>query len=338
MSPHAPATAASDRSVDVDARVGPRFDVVVPTVGRDSLAPLLDSLGATLPAGSRIIVADDRRQPASPLLPADSDGRCQVVASGGRGPAAARNTGWRASTAPWVVFVDDDVVLSADWMAELRADISAATPEVAAVQGRIRVPQAAPGTDWQRNVAGLDGARWVTADMAVRRAALVDVDGFDERFPRAYREDTDLALRLLDGGWQLALGERTTLHPVRPAPWWVSVSLQRGNADDVVLERLHGRRWRERLGTAAPAPGAFRSHRTTTAAGVGALLAAATGRRRIAAGLLAWWAARTARFGWARIAPGPRTPAEVAAMVATSIAIPPAACFHRLRGHVAARR
>ena len=32
--------------------------------------------------------------------------------------------------------------------------------------------------------------------MAYRRAALVAVDGFDERFPRAYREDADLALRV----------------------------------------------------------------------------------------------------------------------------------------------
>ena len=33
-----------------------------------------------------------------------------------------------------------------------------------------------------------------------------------------------------------------------------------------------------------------------------------------------------------RIAPGPRTPAEVAAMVLTSVALPPVAVWHRARG------
>ena len=58
------------------------------------------------------------------------------------------------------------------------------------------------------------------------------------------------------------------------------------------------------------------------------------GWRRPAAGLLGWWALRWLRFSWRRIAPGPRTPGEVGAMLATSALIPPAACLHRLRGHL----
>jgi len=44
---------------------------------------------------------------------------------------------------------------------------------------------------------------------------------------------------------------------------------------------------------------------------------------------------RTSRFAWHRIAPGPRSAREIAAMVTTSIAIPPTACYHRLRAHLA---
>jgi hypothetical protein len=233
-----------------------------------------------------------------------------------------------------VVFVDDDVDLPAGWVGQLERDLRAAGADVGAVQGRIRVPLPADrrASDWERNVGGLYGARWITADLAVRRAALDEVGGFDERFPRAYREDTDLALRLLDRGWSLVEGRRATRHPVRPAPWWISVRLQRGNADDVLLERLHGRGWRRRLGVA---PGRFATHRTTLLAGLGGAVAGLAGRRRLAAALVGWWGWRTARLSWDRIAPGPRTPREVAAMVATSVAIPPAACYHRLRGHLA---
>ncbi len=43
--------------------------------------------------------------------------------------------------------------------------------------------------------------------------ALVEVGGFDERFPRAYREDADLALRVRRAGWRIAEGGRVTTHP-----------------------------------------------------------------------------------------------------------------------------
>jgi Glycosyl transferase family 2 len=311
----------------------PAVDVVVPTVGRPSLSGLLWVLCHALPAGCGVIVVDDRPPWTAPLPLDVDDVRVRVVRSGGRGPAAARNAGWRVADAPWVAFLDDDVDPPLAWVRGLVDDLRGAPPDVAAVQGCIEVPVplGRRPTDWERNVGGLDGATWITADLAVRRAALEAVGGFDERFPRAYREDTDLAVRLLDRGWRLALGERRVRHPVRPAPWWISVQLQRGNADDVLLARLHGPGWRARVG--APA-GAFRSYPLTTALGAVALAAEATGHRRVAAAAATTWAARTARFAWRRAAPGPRRVGEIAAMAATSVAIPPVACWHRLRGHL----
>jgi hypothetical protein len=307
------------------------IDVVVPTVGRPSVAVLLGSLCRELPGTSTVVVVDDRPAGASPPLPVPDDPRVRVVVGGGRGPAAARNTGWRATSAPWVAFVDDDVDLPLGWVRGLEEDVARAADRVAAVQGRIEVPLPAGRrpTDWERNVAGLAGARWITADMAVRREALEAVGGFDERFPRAYREDTDLALRLLDAGWELRRGARRTRHPVRPAPWWVSVPAQRGNGDDVLLARLHGRDWRDRLGVA---PGTFRRHAATTGLGAAAVAAAVTGHRRLAAAGALAWAGSTAQFAWRRVAPGPRTAREAAAMLATSAAIPPAAVWWRSRG------
>lgn len=324
----------ADERDAVASRAGTRVDVVVPTVGRASLAPLVWSLARALPADAQIVVVDDRPHPTGDpdpggLAPA-ADARVRVLRSGGRGPAAARNVGWRATSAPWVAFVDDDVDVPLGWLRALEADVVAATGDVGAVQGRIEVPgpRDRAGTDWERNVAALADAPWVTADMAVRRTALDAIGGFDERFPRAYREDTDLVLRLLDAGWRVEVGRRRVRHPAGRAPWWISVRLQRGNGDDVLLERLHGRDWRRRTGSPT---GTYRRHRATVAIGAAALCALAAGRRLPAAVAGVWWVARTARFAWGRIAPGPRTPGEVAAMVATSVAIPPAACLHRAR-------
>jgi histidinol-phosphate phosphatase family protein len=211
-------------------------------------------------------------------------------------------------------------------------DLDPLSPRVAGSQGRIRVPLPADRrpTDWERNTAGLEEARWATADMAFRRCALASVGGFDERFERAYREDADLGLRLTGAGWRLARGGRAVLHPVRPAGPLVSVRLQAGNADDALMGALHGGAWRERAG--APR-GRLRRHVAVTAAGLAGAAALAAGRRRTAAAALALWLAGTAELAGARIAPGPGTAAELATMLATSVLIPPAAAAHRLRGH-----
>jgi histidinol-phosphate phosphatase family protein len=307
-----------------------RFDIVIPTAGRRSLAALLERLAEA--RSERLIVVDDRRGGPSLALPAE----VELLRSHGRGPAAARNLGWRAASAPWVAFLDDDVLPGANWGASAADDLSGAPSHVAASQGRLRVPlpRDRRPTDWERNVAGLQRARWITADLAVRRSALVAVGGFDERFPRAYREDADLALRLTGAGWRLARGSREVVHPVPPAGPWVSVTKQAGNADDVLMAALHGRDWRQR----ADAPrGRLRAHVAATALGSGALAAAVAGRPRAAAAVGGGWALATGELAWRRIAPGPRTWRELTTMLATSAVLPAAATYHHLRGRARAR-
>jgi HAD superfamily hydrolase (TIGR01662 family) len=310
------------------------YDVVVPTVGRPSLARLLAALAACPePLPGRIWVVDDR--PGATAPPPSTGGmpdRTGVLRTGGRGPAAARNAGWRASTADWIAFLDDDVLPPPDWTTRLAEDLAAAAPRVAGVQGRIVVPLPLDRrpTDWERDVAGLERARWATADLAYRRAALAQVGGFDGRFGRSYREDADLGLRILDAGWTIERGRRTIVHPVGPASAWVSLRRQAGNADDAHMRRLHGCDWRARAG--APR-GRLARHALTAAAGVVSPAALAAGRPRAAAAAGALWAIGTAELAAARIAPGPRTPAEVATMLATSVAMPFVATAQRLRGH-----
>ena len=119
------------------------FDVVVPTVGRDSLRRLLDALwSADGPPPGRVLVVDDRRDRGRPL-PVPDGVPVEVVPGRGAGPAAARNLGWRRATAEWVAFLDDDVVPGPAWVADLLLDLAGLPPEVAASQGRIVVPMPA---------------------------------------------------------------------------------------------------------------------------------------------------------------------------------------------------
>ncbi|MFC8098979.1 glycosyltransferase family 2 protein [Streptomyces sp. NPDC057363] len=320
------------------ARTG--YAVVVPTLVRDTLADCLAALVAAIgPDPDEIVLVDDRPDPDAdpgalehPLgVLGDLRERTVVLRSGGRGPAAARNTGFRAVTSPWTAFLDDDVQVGPHWCDQLVQDLAEAAPDTGAVQGVIAVPL--PGerrpTDWERGTAGLARAQWITADMAYRTDVLKEVDGFDERFTRAFREDADLALRVLDAGWRIRRGRRTTRHPVRDASRWASLKQQRGNADDALMLRLHGPDW---WAKAVAPKGRIRRHAAITAAGVAALALVAAGRPRAAAVAGLGWAAGTAEFAWTRIAAGPRTRHEVTTMLVTSALIPPTATWHRLSG------
>jgi HAD superfamily hydrolase (TIGR01662 family) len=313
------------------------YAVVVPTLGRPSLSRLLDGLAAQQgPAPREVVLVDDRPRPGAPLAERSWPFPLRVAHGWGRGPAAARNLGWRLTTAAWVAFLDDDVVVPPGWADALAVDLAGAQPDVAGSQGRIHVPLPPDRrpTDWERSTAGLERARWATADMAYRRAALLAVDGFDERFPRAYREDADLALRVRRAGWRLEVGRREVEHPVRPTGPATSVRVQRGNADDALMRRLHGPRWRELAGTGS---GLFRRHVGAAAGLAVAVLAAPSASTSRAARLAA--AAGTGAFlvhvldlVRRRLAPGPRTPVETVTMTWTSFALPLAAVAHRGRG------
>jgi histidinol-phosphate phosphatase family protein len=316
----------------------PDVDVVVPTIGRPSLRVLLESLGRSRGSRpARVTLVDDRPDPVTPLVALHDLGwlgdRLRVIGGPGRGPAAARNVGWRAARAAWVAFLDDDVVVASDWLDALARDLGALEPTVAGSQGRIVVPLPADRrpTDWERNVAGLERAKWATADLAYRRRVLEEVGGFDERFPRAYREDADLGLRVVDAGYRIVRGTREVQHPVRPAGPWTSVTLQRGNADDVLMAALHGPEWRVR---ASAPPGRFRRHAATVAFAGVASAAVACRRPRLAGTAALGWIAATAELAWARIEPGPRVAGEVARMAVTSAVLPFAAVAARAHGIV----
>jgi HAD superfamily hydrolase (TIGR01662 family) len=317
-------------------------DVVIPTIGRQSLAALvaaLDRADGSLPG--RVILVDDRKDRSTPLPighpSSDLTARLRLLPGPGAGPAAARNIGWRASSATWVAFLDDDVVPNAAWVRQLVEDLGSAEGGVGGIQGSVHVPLPSnrPPTDWERNLKGLERAVWITADMAYRRGVLEKVNGFDERFPHAYREDADLALRVLRAGYRIVRGSRSVTHLVRPADRWVSLRLQSGNADDAAMLILHGLRWRREAHVPA---GRRPFHFLVTAAALVAAVGVATRRRKLTR-VGAWsWLAANAEYAWRRISPGPRTLAEVVTVLMTTPLLGPAATYHWVGGFARALR
>jgi GT2 family glycosyltransferase len=200
------------------------LSIVIPTYRRrDALPRTLEALAAqTIPADRfEVIVVDD---------PEDDDPAvvAECVQAGARafdvrqlsrerwGVSAARNAGWRAARAELILFINDDIVLKPDALAE-HLDWHRREPdERVGVLGAIvwsSEIRVSPFMRWlehgiQFDYDSLPGeeaswAHFYASHASVKRSLLERVGGFDEeRFPFLY-EDLDIAYRMLDHGFRL---------------------------------------------------------------------------------------------------------------------------------------
>ncbi len=206
----------------------PLVSVVLPTYGRpDKLRrALLAVIDQTFTDWELIVVDDNgagselqRRTEDVVRHACDPAVLHYVVHERNRGGGAARNTGIEHARGTYVAFLDDDDAWDADKLAWQLDRFAASPPSVALVYCRSRVVDEVTGSErpWRarppkhglrdllrRNTVGSTG------QVLVRRAALLEVGGFDERLPA--KQDIDLYVRLALS-WDFAFVDRT-LHTI----------------------------------------------------------------------------------------------------------------------------
>lgn len=198
----------------------PRISVVIPTKDRETrLAFALEGLARqTLDAALfEVIVVRARERGALAAAPAGL--RCRFLGlPGSTGAGAQRNRGWREAQAPLVVFTDDDCRPAPDWL-ERMLMCARERP------GRILQGRTEPDPDERRLLHGLarsisitgPSAWYETCNIAYPRELLERLGGFDEGFPGAWGEDTDLALRALELGAEVHYADAALVwHAVNP--------------------------------------------------------------------------------------------------------------------------
>lgn len=308
--------------------------VVIPTYRRpDLLRRCLEAvLAQTLaPEAFEVIVVDDGQDEDIRQLVEGLAARSQGAPAvrylrpqGTRGPAGARNRGWRASLAPVIAFTDDDTIPHADWLAE---GLKALADQKVAVCGRVVVPITQAPTDHERNTQGLETAEFVTANAFVRRDALVAVGGFDERFQRAWREDSDLQFALMQHGQVGKAPAAAVTHPVRSAPWGVSMQQQANAFFDALLYKKYPGLYRERIHPQPP----WRYYFVVLCTLI-ALASAIAGQWSWALATLGAALLAIAGFVFKRLEGASHRPSHVLEMMITSLAIPYLSVYWRLRG------
>jgi len=210
-----------------DPRPVGTVEVVVPAYERADL--LDDCLGALRAASPemRIIVVDDASRSAAVGDVARAHGATLIRHAVNRGPAAARNTGLDAVSAPIVAFVDADCAVTPGWIDPLVTHFD--DPRVAAVAPRVRPRSNSGGVlpryEFARSALDMGPrpelvARGAplgylpSAAIMIRRSAMAPL-----RFDEALRvgEDVDLVWRLSDAGWMVRYEPASVVtHKIRP--------------------------------------------------------------------------------------------------------------------------
>ena len=200
----------------------PRVTVVVATRDRpDSLRVLLDALNIQTIASEHfetVIVDDGSATALNDSVHLQRVINVRVIRhEKSRGPAAARNTGWRAARAPLVAFTDDDCRPDRDWLSRL---LEASCGDSVIVQGKTMSDplHPRPGPFSRTLAVGGPSGFYETANIAYPRRLLELTGGFDESYRHACGEDVDLGWRAKKMGARLVFAERAVVHHAVTTP------------------------------------------------------------------------------------------------------------------------
>jgi len=311
------------------------ISVVVPTFERpDLLRRCLESLIAQTmdPLSFEVIVVADGPSKATEDIVAELRNRTSLPdlryleSPVHRGPAAARNLGWKSARGSIIAFTDDDCIAQPTWLEAGWAGLE--DHRLSGLWGRIVVPIPAQPTDHEWNTKQLEKSPGATANCFYRKTALEEVHGFDERFTTAWREDSDLQFMLLKGGHSMmSCGGAIVFHPARPAPWGISLHQQRNNLYNALLYKKHPSLYRSRIQQQPP----WRYYVTVATLMLTAAAAIVQWTPGIWLGVLSWLG-MTAWFCAQRLYATSREPSHILEMAVTSALIPPLAVFWRLQG------
>lgn len=197
----------------------PQVTVIVPTRDRSAMiAECLSSLLALDYPELQILIVDQSSTDETVReveAIAKDDHRLRVLRTPPTGSSIARNLGAQASTAEIVAYTDDDCIVHPQWVQNLVREFE--DSRVALVHGRLLaapngrrtgIEVAYKPTEGRQEFAGRVPPWYVGhgANMAIRRAALLKVGGFDPLLGAGGQfgacVDLDMTYRLLLAGWR----------------------------------------------------------------------------------------------------------------------------------------
>lgn len=247
-----------------------------------------------------------------------------------KGPAAARNAGWRIAKGDLILFTDDDCIPSVHWITNYYNAFQFYGECEIALTGKIIVPLSAAPTDFELNTANLETAEFVTANCACTKCCLEMVNGFDEAFTMAWREDSDLEFKFLKENIPIKkIEEAVVIHPARKASWGVSLKEQRKSMFNALLFKKHPQLYKQRIGSPA-----LRNYYLIIALLITSFAEWFENEKIIALVCLSIWLYLMIAFILKRLTNASLSFKHVVEMIATSLLIPFVSVFWNLYGAI----
>lgn len=193
------------------------LSVIIPTFNRndllskclDSLAPTVQSIDETL---YEVIVSDDSLENIAKEL-IDKKYPWVIWVSGPqKGPAANRNNGTKFANGDWFVFIDDDCQPVKDLLIEYLIVIE--NSNFLALEGCIQADRIKQRFD-EESPINLNGGKFWSCNIAVKRELFMAVNGFDEGFPFSALEDVDFHNRIKQIAEITFVKSAKVIHPWR---------------------------------------------------------------------------------------------------------------------------
>lgn len=224
-----------------------RFSIIIPAYNAEKtlsscLASLTDqSLSKEL---FEVIVVDDGSTDSTSKIAGQFN--IHYIYQANQGPAAARNRGARDAKGDIILFTDSDCIPDHYWIQQMTRPFSA--PDVVAVKGAYKTRQ-------RELVARFAQAEFEdrydllkkrsiidmidTYSAAFRKDVFLNIGGFDQSFPVANNEDTDLSYRLAAKGYKLVFNQGAFVYHTHPDSFlkYLKLKFRRGYWRMVVYRR-----------------------------------------------------------------------------------------------------
>jgi len=229
-----------------------KVSVVLPTYNRKRiLVNCLDSLSKqTYPKKSyEVVIVDDGSTDGTEEVVKKFTKKLNIhyIKQKNKGHSRAKNAGIKLAKGEIIAFIDDDCIAVKDWLKNAVPNFK--DKDIGGVEGRTT-------TDYKnitpltRLVVNETGGNYQTCNILYRKKILEEIKGFDLGF-KSHREDTDLAWRVLDRGYEIKfVNSAVVTHP--PVHYSIKNLVKRTiklkkSVWDIYLIKKHPKRYKKNI-------------------------------------------------------------------------------------------
>lgn len=201
----------------------PSASIVIPAYNAEKhLQACLDALLQQTIHPEEIIVVDDGSTDSTRTI-AESFSLVTLLTQKNQGPAKARNAGAKKARGDVVLFIDSDCIAEKNWLEEMLKPFE--DENVVGVQGAYKTKQKSLSARFDQldieyryeRMKKKDTIDWIgTYSAAYKRKVFMDAKGFDETFPKASGEDSELSYRLAEQGMVLKFAPNAIVYHTHP--------------------------------------------------------------------------------------------------------------------------